>query len=87
MTDTFEVEISEYKEGSAHVFKLDTEYEVKSCFLTKKYEAKIITASGMTEITKPLVVGTFVALIFKDTRFSYKVVFMPSDKREDIQVK
>jgi len=87
MLDTIEIEITDYKSGSAHIFKLDTELQLKQCTLTKRYEAKLVTDSGITEITKPLVTGNFVAIIYKETRFSYRIVFLPSDIREDIVIK
>lgn len=82
-----EIDIKTETNGSATIITLDTEYTLKSCTLTKKLEAKIITESGVTEITNPLVNGVYVALIYKHTRFAYRIVFLPSDKMEIIEIK
>lgn len=82
-----DIDVKSEKNGSATIFTLDTEYTLKSCNLTKKLEAKIITESGVTEMTEPLISGVFVALIYKHTRFAYRIVFLPSDKMEIIEIK
>lgn len=87
MLDKLDLEITEYRDKSARIFKIDTEFALESLFLTKKYEAKVKTVSGVTEISKPLVEGTYIAIIYKETRYSFRIVFLESDSREDIIVK
>lgn len=85
MVDELEFEISESKVGCATVFTIDTEFTLKSCVLTKKYELKVKTDSGTTGITPPLVEsGNYISIIYKHTRFCYRVVMLPADTREDI---
>lgn len=86
MQDTLELDIVETTNGSASVFTIDTEYSLKSCRITSKNEAKIVTESGITQMTKPLVNGNFIAISVQKTRFSFYVIFIPADVYEFIQI-
>lgn len=86
MLGDFDIEITERKVGSAHTFTLDSEYDLKNCTLTKKYEAKVVNSAGETTVTKPLVSGTYLALVWKHTRFAYRIVFLKSNEREDLYI-
>lgn len=85
MMDSIEVEITKSKQGSANIVLLDTEYRLRSCHLTKKYEAKIVTDSGVTQITEPLIDdGNYISMIIPHTMYSYRIIFVKASMREDI---
>lgn len=85
MVDSLEIEVTKTKKGSANVVTLDTETTLKTCHLTKKYEAKIVTESGVTHITEPLIDdGNYICIIYKHTRYAYRIVFIKAAMREEI---